>query len=118
MEVNMPVIPEVIEMLNRINEIHQRKNEDYAAQPFENFIRSAALASWFKFDSDKSFVVLIGTKLARLATLLNKGVIPNNESVDDSFLDLATYCILWAAYYQSKNAEMEEEEWTDLKSRS
>lgn len=100
----MPAIPEVMNILNKITEIHQRKNEDYAApgKYFENFERSALLASWFQYDIDKSFVTLIGTKLARLATLLNKSDRPNNESIEDSFLDLATYCILWGAYREQQ----------------
>lgn len=101
----MPSIPEVIALLDKIRTIHEKKNSDYAAvnSPFENFERSAKLSSWFNSDADKSFVVLIGTKLARLATLLNdKNKKPNNESIDDSFLDLATYCILWGAYHQNK----------------
>lgn len=95
----MPPIPSVIEMLRNIEEIHRKKNEDYAAtgSPFENFERSAQVAEWFNDPIDKPFVVLIATKLARLATLLNKEQGPNNESIEDSFLDLATYCILWSA---------------------
>lgn len=82
--------------------IHEKKNADYASNdnPFENFERSGNLAEWFNDPIDKSFVILIGTKLARLATLLNKDEVPNNESIDDSFLDLATYVVLWKSYRQ------------------
>ena len=95
-------IPAVLEMLKKIEEIHTRKGRDYAAaeNPFENFERSATVTSWFKFEEDKVFATFISTKLARLATLLNSGAKPNNESIDDSFLDLATYCILWYAAYK------------------
>lgn len=104
---------EVMQMLHKIRYIHEKKNDDYASSksPYENFERSAILAEWFNNPKDKSFTVLIGTKLARLSTLLNKQyaanlagvnqVNPNNESIEDSFLDLATYCILWASYHQS-----------------
>lgn len=102
----MAPIPEVMQILENIKIIHERKNADYSAsnKAFENFQRSAILSSWFNDDRDKAFVVLIGTKLARLATLLNKaghGATPNNESIDDTFLDLATYCILWASHRKS-----------------
>ena len=98
----MPAIPRVTEILARIQELHSRKNEDYSAsnKPFENFERSAEIGKWFKSDSDKPYAILIGTKLARLATLLNSQRRPNNESIEDSFLDLATYCVLWAASYK------------------
>jgi len=95
-------IPEVMEILKDIQAIHEKKNRDYAAvgHPFENFERSGHIANWFSGTVDKSFTVLIGTKLARLATLLDSDNPPNNESIDDSFLDLATYCILWGAFHK------------------
>jgi len=95
----MAPIPEVIQLLEKIKSIHEKKNEDYSSKgsAFENFERSSVISSWFKHDLDKTFSVLIGTKLARLAVLLSSERPPNNESIDDSFLDLATYCILWGA---------------------
>lgn len=98
----MASIPEVLEILEKIKSIHDKKNEDYAGtHPFDNFIRSATISEWFNNRYDKAFVVLIGTKLARLANLLNSSKEPNNESVEDSFLDLSTYCILWAAFHKA-----------------
>lgn len=94
-----PRIPEFIELLEQSKAIHLKKNADYASDnnPFSNFERSAELISWFKNNKDKGFVALIATKFARLAEL-GDGRVPNNESVDDSFLDLLTYVGLWAAY--------------------
>lgn len=95
--------PEFMKLLERMKEIHEKKSEDYSSHGFyENFERSAQIASWFTFEWDKAFVTLIATKLARLATLLSNNRPPNNESIDDSFLDLVTYCALWGSYYQSK----------------
>jgi hypothetical protein len=92
------------QILSRIQTIHDKKRVDYSAEgkPFENFERSAELISWFNHPEDQAFVALIGTKLARLATLLNTEKEPTNESIDDSFLDLATYCVLWMASRQYK----------------
>ena len=94
--------PIVKELLSRIQEIHDRKNADYAseANPFSNFERAAEIASWFNNPADKVFATMIGIKLARLAELLN-GKTPKNESIDDSFLDNETYAILWHAFYLS-----------------
>jgi hypothetical protein len=94
------MIPEFVSLLDRMKSIHHKKNLDYAAQSnqYENFERSALLIEWFNDPIDKAFVSLIATKLARLATLRNQNREPNNESVDDSFLDLCTYCALWASY--------------------
>lgn len=94
--------PLIAQMLGKIQAIHDKKNQDYsAAGYYENFERAAELISWFNKDEDKTFVNHIATKLARLATLLNSDREPNNESIDDSFLDLATYCLLWATYHQA-----------------
>lgn len=95
-------ILEFMALLEEMRAIHIRKNQDYAApdKQFENFTRSAELITWFNRAEDIAFVALIGTKLARLSTLLNSGSEPNNESIEDTFLDLTTYCGLWAAYHK------------------
>lgn len=92
------------DILARIQAIHTRKNHDYAqdGNPFSNFERAAELASWFKHEHDKVFVTMLGIKLARLAELTSSGKTPNNESVDDTFLDFCTYGVLWMAYNQTK----------------
>lgn len=92
--------PEFYNLLVKMADIHDRKSHDYAmaSNPFSNFERSGQIASWFKNPVDISFATLIGVKLARLAELSNTDKTPNNESLDDTFLDLATYAALWAAY--------------------
>lgn len=91
---------EFVEMLRQMKEIHERKSADYASadNPFSNFERSAELISWFENSTDKAFVALIATKLSRLAELLQSDKEVKNEPIDDSFLDLATYCVLWGSY--------------------
>lgn len=86
-------------------ELSLSKRQDYTASHdnHENFKRSAELSSWFKDDTDKAYVILIGTKLARLASLLNSNKQPNNESINDSFEDLINYCALW---YERKSEEV------------
>lgn len=83
-----------------MKEIHERKGKDYATEEdgFINFERSSRIVMWFDRPIDKVFVTLITTKLTRLANLLSKEGPPLNESIDDSFLDLCTYCALWASY--------------------
>jgi hypothetical protein len=89
-----------VELLDKIKAIHEKKSADYSGDGhYENFERSALLAQWFNDDRDKPFVVLIAVKLARLATLLNKDAKPQNEPIADTFLDLCTYCALWATYH-------------------
>lgn len=105
----MPPIKSVINRLERIKKIHEKKNEDYTEKDaFENFDRSGVIGSWFSDPAHKSFAILIGTKLTRLATLLNKKAAPNNESIEDSFDDLTTYCALFGAYVEGETNKAEE----------
>lgn len=105
-EKKMPRLPEFIAHLDKSRTIHEKKNEDYASanDPLDNFDRSNSVASWFLDAKYKSYTVLIGTKLARLATLLNSTKEPNNESIDDTFLDLLTYVNLWWCAYERRTA--------------
>lgn len=72
------------------------KRHDYTSSEdnHENFKRSAEISSWFIDEQDKPYAVLVGTKLARLGSLLGQKE-PNNETIDDTFLDLINYCALW-----------------------
>jgi hypothetical protein len=88
-----------IKIIEQVRAIHDRKAHDYSAHgPYENFTRSASISEWFNDPTDKVFITFISTKLTRLATLLNSQDSPNNESIEDSFIDLVTYCALWASY--------------------
>ncbi len=99
----MPKNPEFMQLLQNMSAIHEKKNDDYSSgSPDENFERMAVVQSWFKQAIDKSFVGMVAVKLARLAVLLSKDESPNNESIEDSFLDLCTYCCLWAANYMRR----------------
>lgn len=93
----------VEEILKRSIEIHLKKRADYTTKPdenpYENFTRANELISWFPSEY-KSFASHIGTKLARIASLLSNGNKVQNESLDDSFLDLVTYCALVYGYYK------------------
>jgi hypothetical protein len=87
------------EILHKCEELQVSKGSDYTsdikANQFENFDRSAYIASWFNCEIDKPFAILIGTKLARLASLLNRDSKPNYEPIEDTLIDLTNYCALW-----------------------
>jgi len=95
----MPVIADLIQSLDKIKEIHKSKNDDYATEgnPFFNFDIQEDFINMVKSDRDKVFFGMLGLKVARIANLLNKVSLPNNESLEDSFIDLATYVLLHKA---------------------
>jgi hypothetical protein len=101
----MPVIPDVIHSLDTIKKIHKDKNDDYAldSNPYFNFDVQQYVMELFNDPRDKVFASLIGLKLARIANLLNQSGQPKNESIDDSFIDFATYILLHKADRKRRN---------------
>lgn len=91
-------LPEFAETLDKMQEVYSSKNADYATSgsdnPFYNFDMTRSILSQFHDDRDKVFVWPIANKLARLIIILNSKKI-NNESVEDSLIDIANYVVLW-----------------------
>lgn len=102
--------PEFVELLKKCIDVHYKKNHDYAndANPFSNFDRQAEVVSWFSKPIDQAFTSVIAIKIARLAELLSNDTTPNNESIDDNFVDLINYCGLWAAWHIANNKKPKE----------
>ena len=78
---------------------HDKKAADYSkdGNRYSNFEGAAATAGT---TVDKVFLTLIGVKLARLVELIDSGKTPQNESVQDSLLDLSNYSLLWMSYHE------------------
>ncbi len=85
------------ELLQQMLRMHEKKQKDYASSsdPYSNFKEAAAFAGC---SVDTVFAVLIGIKGARLKELLTSGKQPNNESIQDTRLDMAVYAALQASY--------------------
>jgi hypothetical protein len=85
------------DVLREMGEVHDRKNEDYAADgdPFSNFTGVAQMTGQ---PVDMVFFTMIGIKIMRLKELVGVGKDPNFESIDDTILDLANYAAIWKAY--------------------
>ena len=83
--------------------VTKAKNHDYssgATNPFSNFtqVEHLGIAS-----TEQGFLTRMTDKLARIITFVNKGVLKvSDESVEDTLIDLANYCILFAGYIRSK----------------
>ena len=95
----MAVNPRFNALLARMQEIHDRKNHDYAAgdNPYSNFEAAADSAG---VSVDAVFAVLMGIKQARIKEITSSNKPPNNESLQDSRLDLAVYAALRASYFE------------------
>ena len=77
------------------------KGDDYANQDrLSNFKLAGAIAGG---DARTNCLNMIATKVARLGVLLNSDKKPNNESIEDSVLDLANYSVLlWMIINENK----------------
>ena len=68
------------------------KGDDYANEDrLSNFKLAGSIAGG---DARTNCLNLIATKVARLGVLINSDQEPNNESIEDSVLDLANYSVL------------------------
>lgn len=87
--------------------ITAQKNADYTGGSgvdfaFSNFEGVSAVG----IDPLAGFLTRMWDKFARISTFVKKGVLQvKDESVSDTLLDLANYCILMAGYIESKRRE-------------
>lgn len=74
-----------------------KKAHDYAddADCFSNFKH---IASMCDIPVEKTFLVFMTVKLARIVQLLKKGKTEVGESIEDSLKDMANYSSLFAVY--------------------
>ena len=82
------------------------KASDYAEDDnvFSNFEFAANAA---EVTVGQIFLSLIGVKMARLQQLIGNDKTPNNESIDDTLLDLMNYAGLLKAYRRKKIEDLQ-----------
>jgi hypothetical protein len=82
--------------------ITRSKNHDYGgdSDPFSNFtcVERLGICS-----TEQGFLTRMMDKMARITTFTRQGkLLVKDESVEDTLLDLANYCILMAGYLKSR----------------
>jgi hypothetical protein len=91
------------EACERMQAITKAKNADYTGKtddPFANFSRVELLGIC---STEQGFLTRMTDKLCRLASYCERGELSvKDESVEDTLLDLANYCILFAGYLKGK----------------
>ncbi len=88
------------ETTERMRDVMLNKGNDYAnADRLSNFKMAGAICG---LKAEQNCLSLIATKVARLGVLLSSDKAPNNESVQDSVLDLANYAILLSMILKDK----------------
>lgn len=94
-----PSSPDPFEVaITELLEIHRSKNGDYArdGKPFDNFESSSELMGLDGFGPVEAALFNTIQKLVRLRSLRQNGRLddPNNESVIDTYRDLACYSVI------------------------
>ncbi len=93
---------------NKMVAITKAKNADYtggSANPFSNFEQVGNLVQ-LPVVVQIGFITRMSDKLSRVGSFITKGVLAvSNETIEDTLLDLANYCILFAGYLRSLRKE-------------
>lgn len=96
------------EFTNHIQQLYARgvalinkKNADYGADsdPFKNF----RMADMVGVSPDRAILVRVSDKLARVSNLIDKEAAVDDESIDDTILDMINYLAILHAYLRNKN---------------
>lgn len=90
----MSGVPRFFELLKTMGDTHEAKNSDYATseEPLKNLISSER---YFNIDAPQGVAIRMADKWDRFCNILQKGTTAvKNESIKDTLLDLANYCLL------------------------
>lgn len=90
--------------LTELSEVLASKRGDYSsAGEFENFTSTANAVG--TIEPEDVFLTQIAIKLGRIRSLRTQSAEPNNESLKDSYRDLAGYAVLALAHVLSEEYE-------------
>ena len=98
-------------LTNQMKEILFKKGNDYAnTDRLSNFKLAGSIC---QLKAEQNCLSLIATKVARLGVLISSDKEPNNESIQDSILDLANYSILLSMILKDKEKSSCCGDWDD-----
>jgi len=90
------------EITEKMRGVMLSKGDDYAnTDRLSNFKLAGGVSG---LNAELNCLSLIATKVARLGVLLNSKSKPNNESIQDSVLDLANYSLLLSMILSEKES--------------
>jgi hypothetical protein len=84
--------------LIKMRALHRKKRSDYANEDniYKNFDEVSRNVPIDDYDAFMDCFTMILRKIKRISNLINEGTTkqPQNESFEDSLIDLANYCVL------------------------
>ena len=95
------------ELCTQARELRNLKNRGYAGsggtEPFANFTRCEAMGIC---NTEQGFMVRLTDKMSRLSSFVQSGKMHvEDESFQDTCLDVINYMVLLSAYIKDKDAE-------------
>lgn len=96
------MIPKFKETLEKMQEIHEKKNADYAdtSDPFLNFRGCEDMGIC---TVEAGILVRMTDKMQRIANLLKRENKVSDENVEDTLIDLSNYAVILNCYLKVKN---------------
>jgi hypothetical protein len=96
------------QVIESMHDTCKKKNADYCGGKDNNdaFANFRLVEAFEVTTAEIGLFTRLLDKLSRIASFLKQGqLLVTNESVVDTLIDAANYCILMAAFLQSKNKE-------------
>jgi hypothetical protein len=95
------------DLTTKARNLMRKKNADYAGndgrEPFANFTRVEAMGIC---TTEQGFLVRMTDKMSRLSSFVESGKLAvENESFEDTLVDIVNYSVLMYAYIHGKNTE-------------
>ncbi len=91
------------EFCRRMIDITAAKNADYTGNSEDPFANFTLVETFGALTTEQGFFARMTDKFARVSSFIQNGELQvKNESVEDTLLDLANYCALFAGYLKSK----------------
>ncbi len=92
----------------KMHAITTAKNNDYTGSSDDPFANFKIVEVYGVVNAEEGFFTRMSDKFSRLASFIKKGVLyVKDESIEDTLLDLANYCILLAAYLKDKKLKQD-----------
>jgi hypothetical protein len=89
----------------RLVQITKAKNADYTGTSDDPFANFSVCENLGIAKTEQGFLVRMTDKMSRINSFVQKGVLEvKDESIEDTLLDLANYCILMSGYIKAKKA--------------
>lgn len=94
------------EMCDRMKATTKAKNSDYTGDSEDPFFNFSGVEILKVASVEQGFLTRMLDKYCRINTFAKKGVLQvKDESVEDTLIDLANYCLLFAGYLKSKRLD-------------